>query len=60
MEKVYIQLEENKCELPDCDCGWNIKIGGYSEEALFELKKFIHNKNTRHEDIEFIRRNRGK
>ena len=44
--KKYNIIEENKCELPQCDCGWNIIIGGYLEEDLLEIKKFIHYKNT--------------
>lgn len=44
--KKYIKLGENRCELPHCNCGWNIKIGGYQEEDLLELKKFINNQNT--------------
>ena len=33
-------LEENICTL-ECDCGWNIQIGGWDKEDLKKLKKII-------------------
>jgi len=34
-------IDFNKCNLPNCDCGWNITIGGVNKESLRKLKAFI-------------------
>ncbi len=33
-------LEENICEL-DCECGWNLWIGGENIKDLKEIKKYL-------------------
>ena len=35
-------IEENICDL-DCNCGWNITIGGLEEEDLVTIKNFLKN-----------------
>ncbi len=34
-------LDFNHCTLPKCKCGWNVIVGGQSEEELKHLKKVI-------------------
>lgn len=34
-------LERNVCTLPDCRCGWNIKIGSRDYELLDKLDKWL-------------------
>ncbi len=31
-------LQENVCDLPNCDCGWNIMIGGKNKKDLKAIK----------------------
>ena len=33
-------IEENECDL-NCDCGWNITIGGEDKKDLVKLKKLL-------------------
>lgn len=42
MKKIgkFNLIEENKCKL-DCDCGWNIQIGGKEKEDLKEIKSYL-------------------
>ena len=33
-------LEQNVCNL-DCDCGWNLCIGGENKKDLVKIKKYL-------------------
>ena len=39
-------LEENVCKL-NCDCGWNIKIGGKDKKDLEKIKKSLQEITSR-------------
>ena len=34
-------LDYNHCQIKNCECGWNVSIGGTSEEELKELKALL-------------------
>lgn len=34
-------LDFNHCNLEGCKCGWNITIGGSSEEELSEIREWF-------------------
>ena len=36
----FILLEENICDL-DCDCGWNLQIGGKDKADLDTIKNYL-------------------
>ncbi len=45
-----IILNEEICEIENCDCGWNILIGGENKEELDRLEAFINSSNQNKED----------
>lgn len=38
-------LDYNYCNLSNCNCGWNITLGGRNEDELASLKKFLESQN---------------
>ena len=34
----------NHCSIPNCNCGWNISLGGVSQEELDELRRLLKGK----------------
>jgi len=43
MKKIgkFNLIQENKCDLPNCKCGWNIQIGGEDKEDLKKIKECL-------------------
>ena len=45
MKKIgrFNLIQDNQpCEL-ECDCGWNIQVGGTKREDYFKIKKLLEN-----------------
>ena len=43
-------LDYNRCNLPDCDCGWNLTLSGNDNKELAIVKAFVKSFNNKLED----------
>lgn len=55
MKKKLIILEVNQCDLPKCDCGFNIKLGGGFGETKESLNQLIDFLETKYELLNHIK-----